>query len=101
MHVILATVSSPSVTISSDDILLLATLMGAVISIFAIIFTIYRWYLRQNAQDVDIADTKEEMQLLTYGMLACLEGLKQLNCNGPVTDARDKISKHLNEKAHR
>jgi len=101
MHALLTVVAEPSVTIGTADIIFGATLIGAIVSIFAIIFTVYKWYLKQNQQDVDIADNKEEMQLLTYGMLACLEGLKQLNCNGPVTDARDKISKHLNEKAHR
>ena len=43
---------------------------------------------------------KEEQALLTEGILACLKGLKEQGCNGPVTEAINKIEKHLNEKAH-
>lgn len=107
-----ATTATRSVTVSVDDIIALAAFIAAVIAIFSVIFAIYRWYLRQNAQDriiekmqvahkEDMQTVKKEQQLLTYGMLACLEGLKQLHCNGTVTEARDKLSKHLNEQAHR
>ena len=35
-----------------------------------------------------------------YGILACLKGLKEQGCNGPVTEAIDKIQKHINKQAH-
>ena len=38
--------------------------------------------------------------LLTYGVLACLKGLKEQGCNGPVSEAINKIEKYLNKKAH-
>jgi len=41
-----------------------------------------------------------EQQLLTYGVLACLKGLQEKGCNGPVTEAIHKIEKYLNAKAH-
>ena len=44
---------------------------------------------------------KEEMCLLTYGVLACLKGLKEQGCNGPVTEAVAKIEKHVNQDAHK
>ncbi len=107
-----ATTEARSVTVSVDDVITLSAFIAAIIAIFGIIFAVYRWYLHQNEQDKviekmqkehkeDIQAVKKEQQLLTYGMLACLEGLKQLNCNGTVTEARDKLSKHLNEQAHR
>ena len=43
---------------------------------------------------------KAEQTLLTYGVLACLKGLKEQGCNGPVTEAIGKIEKHINVKAH-
>ena len=52
-------------------------------------------------QDEDIKAMKEEMCLLTYGVLACLQGLKEQGCNGPVTAAIDKIEKHMNQEAHK
>lgn len=39
-------------------------------------------------------------ELLTYAVLACLKGLKEQGCNGPVTEAIGKIEKHINQKAH-
>ncbi len=78
-----------------------AALLGAVTAIFGGIFAVYRWYQRQEEQDEDIKALKEEMCLLTYGVLACLKGLKEQGCNGPVTAAIDKIEKHMNQEAHR
>ena len=33
-------------------------------------------------------------------VVACLKGLKEQGCNGPVSEAIDKIEKHINKKAH-
>lgn len=89
------------ITLTADDILTLAEIIGAVIAVLGLIFAVYRWYLKQNKQDVDIAEMKKEMTLLTYGVLSCLKGLSEQGCNGPVTDAIDKIEKHINQQAHR
>lgn len=78
-----------------------AALLGAVTAILGGLFAAYRWYQRQNKQDEDIKAMKDEMCLLTYGVLACLKGLKEQGCNGPVTEAVDKIEKHMNQEAHR
>lgn len=78
-----------------------AALLGAVTAILGGLFAVYRWYQRQEEQDEDIKALKEEMCLLTYGVLACLKGLKEQGCNGPVTAAIDKIEKHMNQEAHR
>ncbi len=64
------------------------------------VVTLVRWVDHQKEQDIDIEALKEEQCLLSYGVLACLKGLKELGCNGPVTEAIDKIEKHLNQKAH-
>ncbi|MBQ7778399.1 MAG: branched-chain amino acid ABC transporter permease [Oscillibacter sp.] len=48
----------------------------------------------------DMHDINTEQTLLTYGVLACLKGLKEQGCNGPVTEAINKIEKYLNQKAH-
>ena len=77
-----------------------ASLLTAVVVIFSAVFAVYRWYLKQNQQDAEIARIKSEQCLLTYGILACLKGLKEQGCNGPVTEAIDKIEKHINKQAH-
>lgn len=83
-----------------QTIITAAAVMGAITAIGGVVFAIYRWYLKQGKQDVDIAKMKEEQCLLTYGVLACLKGLKEQGCNGPVTEAINKIEKHINQQAH-
>lgn len=54
----------------------------------------------KEAVAADMHSINTEQTLLTYGVLACLKGLKEQGCNGPVTDAINKIEKYLNQKAH-
>lgn len=83
-----------------NTIITAASLLTAVVVIFSAIFAVYRWYLKQNKQDEEIEKMKAEQCLLTYGILACLKGLKEQGCNGPVSEAIDKIEKHINKQAH-
>ena len=83
-----------------DTIIMAGSLLTAVVVIFSTIFAVYKWYLKQNQQDLEIERVKSEQCLLTYGILACLKGLKEQGCNGPVTEAIDKIEKHINKQAH-
>ena len=54
----------------------------------------------RKSHDDDIHKINEEQCLVTYGLLACLKGLREKGCNGPVTEAINKIEKHLNKQAH-
>ncbi len=57
----------------------------------------------QNARERESAEIqaiRDELCVLSYAMLASLDGLKQLHCNGEVTRAHDKLEKHLNRQAH-
>ena len=83
-----------------NTVITAASLLAAIGAIFSVIFAVYRWYLRQNRQDTEIEKLKSEQCLLTYGILACLKGLKEQGCNGPVTEAIDKIEKNINKQAH-
>jgi hypothetical protein len=55
---------------------------------------------RDEMREEDRKQMNEELALLTYGVLACLKGLKEQGCNGPVTEAINKFEEHMNEKAH-
>ena len=88
------------VYVDVNTIIMAGSLLTAVVVIFSAIFAVYKWYLKQNQQDVEIERVKSEQCLLTYGILACLKGLKEQGCNGPVTEAIDKIEKHINKQAH-
>lgn len=58
--------------------------------------------LEENQMDTEakLKEIRSELCLLTYAMMGALDGLKQLGCNGKVTDARDMIDKHLNKSSH-
>ena len=81
-----------------------------------------RWFDKQEKQTTDIENLKTqheadvkmlenelateirknniELQILTRGILACLKGLQEKGCNGPVTDTAKEIEEYLNKKAH-
>jgi len=83
------------------NITALAATITALGVIFGAVFAAYRWFLKQEKQDKDIKAIKEEQSILTEGIWACLMGLKEQGCNGPVTDAIAKIETHLNKQAHK
>ncbi len=48
----------------------------------------------------DVQDSKEERLILLKGQLACLKGLKEQGCNGPVTQAINDIEDYIITKSH-
>lgn len=100
------------ITLTWQSFITAAAFVGAVIALVTYFSKVVRWVDKQNEQDEeiqklkkhhedDIASIKEEQTLLVYGILACLQGLKEQGCNGPVTEAIGKYEKYLNQKAHK
>lgn len=109
--------------ITWQTIITAGAVLGAVTAIVTFFLKVVRFFDRQKEQDVElkklrekhdnemaalkkaeneqIAAIKSEQTLLTYGILACLKGLKEQGCNGPVTEAISMIEKHLNVEAHK
>ena len=83
------------------DLTTLAATITALGVIFGAIFAAYKWFLKQEKQDRDIKAIKEEQTVLVHGVLACLKGLSEQGCNGPVTEAINQIEKHINKQAHK
>lgn len=88
------------IVITPQGLITAAAVIAALIAIIGYYNKIYKFILQQKKQDEDINSIKEELTMLTYGVLACLKGLKEQGCNGAVTDAIDKTEKFLNQKAH-
>ena len=88
------------VTISADTIIKVATLLTALGVIGGVVVWCIKFVERQKRQDKEIAAIRKEQTLICYGVKACLQGLKEQGCNGPVTAALDKLEKHLNQAAH-
>lgn len=105
-----------------EFVITLSAFFAAILALWGIIYAVIKWFQKQNQQTNDIADLKElheadmeatrkkeaedmqeikdELCVLSYAMLAALDGLQQLHCNGNVTKAHTKLEKHLNQQAH-
>lgn len=83
------------------DLTTIAATITALGVIFGAIFAVHKWFLKQEKQDKDIKAIKDEQTVLTQGVLACLQGLHEQGCNGPVTATIEKIETHLNKQAHK
>ncbi len=101
---------------------IICTIIATVITIGGIALAIIKWVVNQNKQTADIAtlrekherdikeskekesqdiqSIKDELCVLSYAMLAALDGLLQQGCNGNVTKAHDRLEKHINQQAH-
>lgn len=89
-----------TLTLTWQTVITVAAVLAAAGGIGAAVARVVRWLDRQKAQDADLDAIREEQTLLTYGVLACLKGLQEQGCDGPVTDAIDKIERHINKAAH-
>jgi Na+/H+ antiporter NhaD/arsenite permease-like protein len=89
-----------AVTINAQTIIGFAALVAAVGALLALYNKGYDFVQRQKKQDEVIHDMQAEQELLTYGVLACLKGLMEQGCDGPVKEAVAKFEEHLNKKAH-
>lgn len=90
-----------SVTITAQTVITVAALLAAIGAILAVYNRGYNFVKRQEQQDAEIAAIRKEQKIMTVGVLACLKGLKEQGCDGPVTDAIATLESHLNEEAHR
>ena len=86
---------------ASAIIISIASVITALGVILGVILSVHKWYLKQEKQDDDIKVIKEEQSILTQGVLACLKGLKEQGCDGPVTLAIKKIESYINQQAHK
>lgn len=105
-----------------NTIVTIGAVAAAVAAIWGVVFGITKWVQHQNGQsaeirslqehhDKDIGELKQseherstrvenELCILSYAVLAVLDGLKQQGCNGEVTKAHNDLEKYLNQKAH-
>lgn len=100
------------ITISWQSIITAGAVVGAIVALATHFTKVVRWVDKQGKQDSEIQEIrqhheddmkiiKEEQALLVRGVLACLKGLSEQGCNGPVTEAIGEFENYLNEKAHK
>ena len=99
------------ITLTQESVITAGAFLAAVVAIVAFFAKGVRWVDKQNQQDKkiealqkkhedDMTKTNEELALLVHGVLACLKGLNEKGCNGPVTEAINQFEDYLNKKAH-
>lgn len=79
----------------------IAAVLTALGVIGGVLIWCFRFVARQKRQDREIASMCEEQTIMCFALLACLKGLREQGCNGPVTEALGKLEKHLNRQAHK
>lgn len=100
------------ITVSWQSVITAAAIVGAVVALVSYFSKVVRWVDKQSKQDEDIKklrqhheddmkSIKEEQTLLVHGILACLKGLSEQGCNGPVTETITEYESYLNKKAHK
>lgn len=87
--------------IDVDVIIKIAALIAALGAIGGVLVWCFRFVAQQKKQDRELAAVREEQTITCFAILACLKGLKEQGCNGPVSEALGKLEKHLNKQAHK
>ena len=85
-------------------ILSTGSVIALIISIFTFFMKIVRWKDGTDEKIVELQDEiksiKGENRILTIGVLACLKGLKEQGCNGPVTEAIHQLEAYMIDNTH-
>lgn len=91
----------------------IANTIGLILVISGFFLSLLKWYKTKIIDRLDNFEgriiilesesktNKEENALLLKGQLACLKGLKEQGCNGPVTQSILEIENYLLEQAHK
>lgn len=74
--------------------------VGAIMSVVKNINEGHDKVQKWDKYEESLKEVKEEQCMLTYCMMATLDGLHQLGCNGKVTEARESLDKFMNKQAH-
>lgn len=88
------------ITLNWQLLITVVAVIGAAVAIYKYFSAVVHWVDNQKKQDEEITAIKEENQLHTYALLACLKGLVESGCDGPCRDGIDRIEKYLNKHAH-
>ena len=86
--------------INAATLISLGGLLTALGVIGGVILWCVKFVQRSRRQNEELKAIRKEQTLICYGLLACLKGLNEQGCNGPVTEAMNRLEEHLNQAAH-
>lgn len=95
-------------TLVIPDIVGWAAVIGAAAALIGYLAKVFNFVREPEDIKKEIAVVKEEqesmkkeLRVLTNGILACLKGLGEQGCNGPVTAAIKEMEQYLVDTAHK
>lgn len=111
MHYLALAAEGVTVTLTWQSIITAGAVVTALGVLIGALVKLIRWLDKQKQQDSQLkalderhtADTitiQSELRVLTRGILACLRGLSEQGCNGPVTAGIRELENFINDKAH-
>lgn len=86
--------------VNSNTIISLATLIAAIGSIFGVVRWGIKYVEHDKAQDKKLEAFQKTQTVILFGVSACLKGMKEQGCDGPVEEASKLLEKHLIETAN-
>lgn len=95
------------VVINANTIIGIAGLVSAIGVLIGLIRNYFKQIDKWNGYDEtitnigsDIQTLRDEQYVQTKVLQATLDGLKQLGCNGKVTDAKNELDEYINRLSH-
>ena len=100
------------ILVNGDNIIKAAAVVTAFSVLVGVIVKVTKYFtsrtirietLEQRTDEIEkgVKLDRQENELLMEGILACLDGLEQQGCNHTVPLTKEKISKYINERAHK
>ena len=83
------------------DIISLAAVVGAAITLVGYTNRAFMWMHRSTKQAEELKALKEEQELLCMAISACLDGLMQLGANHDIPKAKKDLDAHIRTQAHK
>lgn len=88
------------ITLNAQTIITAGSVLTALALLWKYARKIGDFVQRQKRQDEELTAIRGELTVICYGLKACLQGLAEQGCDGPVHEALDRLDKHLNKAAH-
>lgn len=88
------------ITVSWQTIITIGAVIGAICAIMGKYNKAYDLVKHQHTQDATIKEMQIEQTVILKGVLACLKGLSEQGCDGPVKEAEAEIQNYLISKSH-
>lgn len=86
--------------VNSNTVISCAQLIASIGAIIGII----RWGVKYVDHDKKLDERMDSLQetqtVILYGVSACLKGMKEQGCDGPVEEALKRLESHLIETAN-